>query len=328
MRTRTLGRTGLTVSVLGLGCGAVGGLMVRGSAADRERVVARALEAGVTYFDTAPAYGDGQSEINLGQVLARLKPTLVLGTKLRLKRAEKTDIAAAVAGGMEASLRRLGRDHVDLYQLHNPITRDGAGATLTPRLVLDEVVPAFEALRAQGKTRFIGITAVGDTAALHELVGTGAFDTAQVAYNLLNPSMGEALPPDTPAQDYADLLARMDAVGMGAIGIRALAGGALSGTLARHPIASPPPEPIGSADDYAADVAHARAFQPLIAEGHAASLTEAAIRFATGNPRIATTLIGIATVAEFEAAAAAVAKGDLPAAALARLPALRGAIRA
>ncbi len=80
MRTRTLGRTGLTVSVLGLGCGAVGGLMVRGSAADRERVVARALEAGVTYFDTAPAYGDGQSEINLGQVLARLKPTLVLGT--------------------------------------------------------------------------------------------------------------------------------------------------------------------------------------------------------------------------------------------------------
>jgi L-galactose dehydrogenase/L-glyceraldehyde 3-phosphate reductase len=145
---------------------------------------------------------------------------------------------------------------------------------------------------------------------------------------MLNPSMGQALPPHYPAQDYGDLLARMDKVGMGAIGIRALAGGALSGTMARHPIASPPPEPIGSAGDYAADVANARAFRPLVAEGHAATLTEAAIRFATGNPRIATTLIGIATVAEFDAAAAAVGKGDLPLPALARLEALRAQISA
>jgi L-galactose dehydrogenase/L-glyceraldehyde 3-phosphate reductase len=323
MRTRTLGRTGLTVSVLGLGCGAVGGLMVRGSAADQERVVARALECGITYFDTAPAYGDGQSETNLGRVLARLKPQLLLGTKLRLKAEQKSDIAAAVAAGIEASLRRLGRDHVDLYQLHNPITSDGAGATLTPRMVLDAVVPAFQSLRAQGKTRFIGITAIGDTPALHELVAAGAFDTAQVAYNMLNPSMSAALPPGYPGQDYARLLDRMQQAGMGAIGIRALAGGALSGAMARHPIASPPPEPIGSGADYAADVAMAQRFRALVDEGHAATLPEAAIRFATGNPAIATTLIGIATVEEFESAAAAVAKGDLPAAALSRLRELR-----
>jgi aryl-alcohol dehydrogenase-like predicted oxidoreductase len=318
-----LGRTGLSVSVLGLGCGAVGGLMVRGSAADQERVVARALECGVSYFDTAPAYGDGQSETNLGRVLARLRPQLVLGTKLRLKEEEKRGIAAAVAAGIAASLRRLGRDHVDLYQLHNPITRDGAGGTLTPRMVLDEVAPAFRAMRDQGKCRFIGITAVGDTDALHELVASGAFDTAQVAYNLLNPSMGETLPPNHPGQDYGRLLDRMQAVGMGAIGIRALAGGALSGAAARHPIASPPPEPIGSGHDYDADVALAQAFRPLVVEGYAATLPEAALRFATGNPAIATVLIGIATVDEFETAAAAVAKGDLPAAALDRLRALR-----
>jgi aryl-alcohol dehydrogenase-like predicted oxidoreductase len=251
---------------------------------------------------------------------------LLLGTKLRLRAEEKGDIASAVAAGIEASLRRLGRDHVDLYQLHNPITRDGAGQTLTPRMVLDEVVPAFQALRAQGKTRFIGITAVGDTSALHELVGAGAFDTAQVAYNMLNPSMGEALPPHYPAQDYARLLDRMQASGMGAIGIRALAGGALSGALARHPIASPPPEPIGSGDDYAADVATAQRFRALVDEGHAASLAEAAMRFATGNPFIGTTLIGIATVEEFDAAAAAVAKGDLAAPALARLRDVREGI--
>ena len=319
MQTRTLGRTGLTVSILGLGCGAVGGLMVRGTAADQERVVARALELGVTYFDTAPAYGDGQSESNLGRVLARLKPKLLLGTKLRLKAGDKSRIAEAVAAGMDASLRRLGREQVDLYQLHNPITLDGAGQTLTPRMVLDEVAPAFEALRRQGKTRFLGITAVGETAALHELVAAGAFDTAQVCYNMLNPSVGASLPSGYPGQDYDRLLDRMKAVGMGAIGIRALAGGALSGAASRHPIASPPPEPIGSGPDYDADLARSAQFQVLVDAQYAESLAEAAIRFASGNDSIGTTLIGIATPEQFEAAASAVAKGTLPEAALDRL---------
>jgi aryl-alcohol dehydrogenase-like predicted oxidoreductase len=321
MQTRTLGRTGLTVSILGLGCGAVGGLMVRGDPADRERVVARALEAGITYFDTAPAYGDGQSEINLGVVLAKLKPELQLGTKLRLKASDKTDIAGAVAAGMDASLRRLGREQVDLYQLHNPITQAGEGGDLTPRMVLEEVVPAFERLRAQGKTRFIGITAVGETPALHAVVASGAFDTAQVCHNMLNPSAATKVGPNFQGQDYDCLLDAMKAAGMGAIGIRALAGGALSGSAARHPIASAPPEPIGSGADYDADVASAQKFRFLVDDGYAATLPEAAVRFATGNPLIATTLIGIATVAEFEAAVAAVAKGVLPDAGLDRIKA-------
>jgi aryl-alcohol dehydrogenase-like predicted oxidoreductase len=319
MQTRMLGRTGLTVSVLGLGCGAVGGLMVRGSPTDQERVVARALELGVTYFDTAPAYGDGQSESNLGRVLARLKPTMLLGTKLRLQTEEKSHIAQAIAAGMDASLRRLGRDHVDLYQLHNPITHDGDDQALAPRMVLDEVVPAFQALRSQGKTRFLGITAVGETAALHELVASGAFDTAQVCYNMLNPSVAGPLPPHYPAQDYGRLLERMQETKMGAIGIRALAGGALTGMAIRHPIASPPPAPIGSGPDYAADLQRAGLFQALVDEHYADSLAEAAFRFAIGNPSIGTTLIGIASVEQFDAAAAAVAKGPLPPAALARL---------
>src|SRR5579875_3035081 len=88
MQTRILVRTGLQVSVLGFGCGAVGGLMVRGEAAEQERAVARALELGINYFDTAPLYGNGESEKNLGRVLARLRPTLFLGTKVRLTSAE------------------------------------------------------------------------------------------------------------------------------------------------------------------------------------------------------------------------------------------------
>jgi len=110
MQTRTLGRTGLSVSVLGFGCGAVGGLMIKGAAADQERAVARAVELGINYFDTAPLYGDGRSEINLGRVLAKLKPNVLVGTKIRLGSGEKADIARAVLAGMDASLHRLGRD--------------------------------------------------------------------------------------------------------------------------------------------------------------------------------------------------------------------------
>lgn len=327
MQTRTLGRTGLTVSVLGFGCGAVGGLMVRGDPADQERAVARAVELGITYFDTAPAYGDGQSERNLGRVLAKLKPGVLVGTKVRVGAGEKTDIAQAIVAGMDASLRRLGLDHVDLFQLHNPLTPDGVGGNLTPRQVLDEVVPAFAKLRDQGKTRFFGITCVGETSALREVIDSNAFDTAQVSYNALNPSAGAPLPPNYPAQDYGNVLARMQAAGMGAIGIRVLAGGALSGTAIRHPLASPPPEPIGSGPDYASDLAHAQKLQVLVEEAGAATLAEVAIRFAIGHPAVSTTLIGIATPEQFEAAASAASKGSLPTSVLARLKDLQGGFR-
>ena len=88
----------------------------------------------------------------------------------------------------------MGRDSVDLFQLHNLIAEDGDDKHLSANIVLDEVVPALERLRKQGKTRFIGITALGDTRPLHRVVDAGVFDTAQVAYNVLNPSAGAPLP--------------------------------------------------------------------------------------------------------------------------------------
>ena len=85
MQLRVFGRTGMQLSVLGFGCGAVGGLMVRGDPADQERAVARALDVGVNYFDTAVLYGNGESEKNLGRVLQKLKPAnAVVGTKVRV----------------------------------------------------------------------------------------------------------------------------------------------------------------------------------------------------------------------------------------------------
>lgn len=326
MEMREFGRTGIQLSVLGFGCGAVGGLMVRGDPLDQERTIARAIAAGVNYFDTAVQYGNGESEKNLGRVLQRLKPANVaVGTKVRLPTGDFRGIADAVAKSLEGSLARLQLDRVDIFHLHNIITETGDGEALSVQQVLGDVVPAFERLREQGKTRFLGLTAIGDTGALHQVIDARAFDSAQVVYNMLNPSAAAQLPANYPAQDYGRLFDHTAAAGVGVIGIRVLAGGALSGSAGRHPIASPPPQPIGSAMSYEADVARARRLMPLVKEGYAESLTEAATRFAISHPGMGTILVGMATPQQFEEALTAVQHGPLSPAALDRLAALQHA---
>jgi aryl-alcohol dehydrogenase-like predicted oxidoreductase len=321
MEQRTLGRTGLKVGVLGFGCGDVGGLIVRGTPADRERAVRRALDAGTNYFDTAASYGNGESERNLGVTLRALGVRPYVGTKVRVP-PEATDTAAAVRAGVDASLQRLGMDGVDLIQLHNPIFLDETpprGGSLRLRRVLDEVIPALDSLRRQGKTRFVGVTALGDTPALHALLDAGVIDTAQVCVNLLNPSASAAVPAGFPAQDFGRLLDHTRSAEAGTIGIRVLAAGALSGTEARHPIAMPSVAPIASGADYAQDVARAQTLRPLVDKGHASSLMEASIRFGLTHPGLSTLLVGYSEHAHLEAAIAAVERGPLPAAALEHL---------
>src|SRR5829696_10519953 len=106
MEQRPLGRTGLTVSALGFGCGAIGGLMTKGDPAEQTRAAARALEAGITYFDTARSYGDGKSEENLGRVLGELNAwdKVVVGTKFRVEPSEIGDAEGAIRRSLEGSL--------------------------------------------------------------------------------------------------------------------------------------------------------------------------------------------------------------------------------
>ena len=327
MEYRTLGRTGLRVSALGFGCGAVGGLIIRGAPADRERAVARALELGINYFDTAPLYGDGQSEQHLGQALRALKAEVYVGTKVRIPPAEVSDIPGVIARSLEESLRRLGRERVDLLQLHSPITAARRGGSVSTKDVLAAVVPTIATLIEQGKTRFCGITALGDTAALLELIDAGVLDTAQVCFNLLNPSAAHEVPAGFPAQDFGRLLLRCRERGTGVIVIRVLAAGALSGADTRHPIAAPTVDPIASGPDYATDVQHARVFGALVEEGRVESLVEASLRFALAAEAVSTVLLGYSSLEHLEYAAACVAKGPLPAASLARLPALWNLLR-
>jgi L-galactose dehydrogenase/L-glyceraldehyde 3-phosphate reductase len=320
---RRLGKTGFEVSLLGFGCGAVGGLMTNGDPADQERAVARALELGINYFDTAAQYGNGRSETNLGRVLKALKPEVYVGTKVRLPPTEPGKIAAGIAAALDASLARLQLDRVDLFQFHNAIVDRTEGANFSATDMLGEVVPAFERLRDQGKLGFFGITAVGETAALHRVADAGAFATAQVSYNLLNPSPGAAVPAGFPAQDYGNLLAHTKAADMGVINIRVLAGGALSGSEERHRLGSPPPDPIGSGGSYRTDVARAQRLAPLVREGHADSLIAAALRFVIANDAVSTVLVGYSTLEQLEDAARAINQGPLSAAALARVAELQ-----
>ena len=132
MEMRVFGRSGLRLSILGFGCGAVGGLMVRGSAADQDRAIGLALDAGINYFDTAVQYGNGVSETNLGRILGVRKPAgVAVGTKVRVPPERFGAIAAAVTESIDGSLQRLKMDHVDIFHLHNAITLNGGGETLS-----------------------------------------------------------------------------------------------------------------------------------------------------------------------------------------------------
>lgn len=319
MQRRRLGRTNLEISLLGFGAGAVGGLMTKGAPVDQERALSRAVELGINYVDTAPLYGNGESERNLGRALKALKPDVVIGTKVRLRGVDRSRIADFVAQSMEESLRRLGRDHVDLFQLHNPLVANDADDRLAIDIALNEVVPAMQRLQKAGKTRFIGFSGVGETPALRQAIDAGVFDTMQVVYNLLNPSAGGAMPKGAPGQDYGRVLERTRARDMGTIVIRALAGGALAGTTERHPLAMQVVEPIGSAPSFVEDVARAKALVPLVRQGVASSLSELAMRFVIANPDVTTMLIGYSTLDQLEQAAAAVNKGPLPEETLQRL---------
>ncbi len=316
--TRILGKSGLKVSVLSFGCGAVGGLMVKGAAADQERAVALALEFGINYFDTAPMYGNGESERNLGRVLKNLtRPEVLVGTKVWLDAASldrPAYIGKSIAQAVEQSLLRLGLDSVDLYQLHNPVSASKREGTIDPAHVRDQVLPAFERLHEQGKARAFGFTALGETEAILGVVQH--FDSAQVSYNLLNPSAGMDLPSGYPAQDYGNVIARAHAANVGTIGIRVLAGGALSGVETRHPLGMAQVDPIGSALSYAADVARARKFAEVVKRGYAQDLIEASLRYVLSNPALSTTLVGLSTLGQLEHAVRSAERGPLPAEAL------------
>lgn len=313
MEQRNLGRTGLNVSALGFGCGAVGGLMVRGDVGEQTRAVARALEAGITYFDTAPSYGNGRSEENLGRALRELNAweRVVVGTKVRLDPEDLADPGAAIRRSIEQSLRLLDHDSVDLIQLHNriePTESQARGAVAVDR-VLGDIGDSFQRVVEAGLARHFGITALGDSGALRRVVQSGRYATAQSYFNAVNPSAGFA-GASGGSHDFGGIIDAAREAGVGIIGIRAFAAGALSGEEARHANAGDPGSIVGSSS-FEGDLERARALAGLAGELNLESPLELALRFAQSKPGVSTVLIGYSTLDHLESAIRWTERGPL-----------------
>jgi aryl-alcohol dehydrogenase-like predicted oxidoreductase len=183
METVTLGRTGVKVSRIGFG-GAPAGLtnyLGKYSPADpqqRQQVITaihRALELGITYYDTAQAYGSGQSEKIFGEALQGTGEQIFLATKVGHWETEPRRI-------VEESLRRLRRDRLDLIQIHgDSYNREKADAILSPGGMLEHLLK----MKTEGLVRFIGFTTEDQNPAVYRFIETGQFDVIQIAYNLI-----------------------------------------------------------------------------------------------------------------------------------------------
>lgn len=185
MRYRTLGSSGLTVSVVGLGCNAFGSRVDEGRT---RAVVDAALDHGITFFDTADTYGFGASEELLGKALGRRRDDVVVATKFGMDMEgrngaswEARSSRRYVRRAVEASLRRLGTDRIDLYQLHQH-------DLVTP---MSEVLEAMNELVDEGKVRYLGCSnlAAWEVADAHwtaRTAGLRPFVSAQNEYSLYN----------------------------------------------------------------------------------------------------------------------------------------------
>lgn len=308
MQQRALGKTGIMVSEIGFGSGPTAGLMIYGTSEEQAASVKLAYDLGITYFDTAPIYGDFVSEENLGRALqsAGIRPHIA--TKVALELADLADIPGAVRRSVEDSLRRLRVDSVTSVQVHNRVGREraprsdlGVGALLTPPDVLGPVLRTLQELRGEGKTRAIGCCAWGgDYASTVEVLNSSAWDTVLVGYSLLNPTSGRSAPRGFNQRDFGNIMATAAAHGTSAVVLKVLESGALAGATQPHPTSALARRPN---QEFTRNVERARALQFLVRDGQ--TLAQAAIRFALGDSRVAVVLVGFSAQDQVAEAAAA-----------------------
>lgn len=297
MRYRRLGRTGINVSAIAFGAGPVSGLMTGADFDAQLDTVAAALEAGINWFDTAPGYGSGTSETNLGRVLEELRAddSIHVATKVRVP-ADVVNVAVFVHRSIEESLVRLRRSNVSLVQLHNGLTHRAGDepASLSGDDVLRNggVADALDKLRDAGLVRLIGLTGTGHAEALRAVVRSDRFDSLQVPFNRLNPSAGSFDPPSAGDPDYGNIIADCVARRMGVFAIRVFAGGALLGQPPSAHTLKTPYFPIAQYERDAARAEELRDGGP-----------NEAIRFALDHPGVSSALIGFGSPDQVASAA-------------------------
>ena len=195
MEYTTLGKTGLKVSVVGLGCGGPSRLGMRNDPQSANHAIAlvkQALDLGVNFLDTAQNYG---TESIVGKAIHGVaRDRLVISTKKTLPAEDHADPAAEVVKGLEQSLRLIGTDYVDVYHLHGVEPKDYTFAK-------NRLMPIMRRLKEQGKIRFIGVTEgfVVDPAhtVLQEGLKENLWDVIMVGFSILNPSARKTVLPLT-----------------------------------------------------------------------------------------------------------------------------------
>ena len=320
MNHHTFGRSGIKVSEIIFGGGNVGGILIHQDEATQREAIRRALGGGINWIDTAAQYGNGKSEEALGRLLPEAGATPYLSTKFGLDVANLDDIPAQIEERLAASLRRLKRSSVDVLQLHNRIGSQPGGRVMTVEQILGRngVADGLERLRDRGLIRHMGITAIGETSSICEVIRSRRFDSAQVYYNLLNPSAGRSMPPAWTGENMGGIIAACRASGVAVMAIRIFAAGVIATDerTGRESVLLPQ-------TSVAEDERRSRAVFDAIGSGHG-TRAQVALRFVLANPEVSCAVIGAAELNHIDEALQAVTMGPLPADVLARLDALYG----
>ncbi len=294
MEYRPLGRTGVKVSVLCLGCMMFGG---KTSPEDSHAIIDRAIDAGINFLDTANVYTRGRSEEVVGEALKRngKRDRIVLATKVHGVMADDDPNMSGnsrrhIIQQCEASLRRLQTDWIDLYQIHRPQSS----------IPIDETLRALDDLVRAGKVRYIGTTTFAAWQLMESLMvsrelGLNRFVCEQPPYNLLDRRIERELIPF--AQTY----------GFGLIPWSPLAGGLLTGKYNRN---APPPEgtrffdykdnPILSRRWNAAALEAVEAYKSYLQERGGCTLSQFALAWCMSQPGITSPIIGPRTMEQLE----------------------------
>lgn len=287
MKYRQLGRSGLWVSVVGLGTNQFGGKVDEKGVAE---IIDAALDLGVNFIDTADVYTGGKSEETIGKAIAKRRDQVVLATKVGSRTGDgPNDVGASrrhIIAGVEASLRRLGTEYIDLYQIHR----------FDPHTPFEETMRALDDLVRSGKVRYIGasnyaawqLCRANDVA---EMRGWTPFISIQPHYHMLERSIEKELVP------YCE------AFGVGIIPYFPLAGGFLTGKYRRGQ--APPPGSRGEASAYVQQYFTERNFDAVerleaFAKARGKSMAELAIAWLIARPQVASVIAGVTSVEQLQ----------------------------
>lgn len=308
MKHRLFGRTGIKVSEIIFGAGTVGGILFLKDDATKREAIRRALAGGINWFDTAAQYGNGKSEEALGRLLPDAGATPYLSTKFNLDADNLNDVPAQIEERLRASLARLNRSSVDLLQLHNRIGSKAGGRMMTAEQILGRngVADGLDRLREKGLIRHKGITAIGEAAPICEVIRSGRFDSAQVYYNLLNPSAARRMPRAWTGHDFTGVIEACRASGVAVMAIRIFAAGVIASDE-RHGRESV----LTANTSIPEEERKAKAVFEAIGTGHG-TRGQVALRFVLSNPDVSAAIIGSAELHHIDEALQAAGRGPLP----------------